>query len=260
MFPRSISSPRRLVALLLLSAAGLLTLAGCGKDSDSPTGPSGPPTTTTMNGVMINANENGRLVVTIATTTLAPPPGAYVANGEVILASATYRPVGGGTVNMSGTYDADTDSLVLAGGGYSFATMLETDGPRASMVGEYAGPNGPGLFGAAQTDGANVTVHCGTYLSLTTAESGRLGVLANDDEFAGIMFSAQTSEFQAFEGMLSGTGTTRTVTGGGSEGVDSIAVSGTLNTVSGISSGTWTYLNLDTMSGDSGTWTATECP
>lgn len=234
--------------------------AGCGDDNGSPTGPGPGATSTTMTGVMINATENGRLTVTIATTTLAPPPGALAARAVAVDASATFRPIGGSVVNLAGTYDAATDTLLLSGGGYTIVAEVE-EGDPPSTVGQYDGPNGPGFFGAVATGSTSTPVYCGDYQSGTTSENGNLSFLVSGDVFAGITFSAVTSWFRPFEGTVSGTGSVRSVAGGNvEEGVDSLYISGSFNTVSGVSSGTWTLVDLTDQSAESGTWSAVECP
>ena len=256
----NVSRVRLIPSAWLLLALAPVILAGCGDDNGSPTGPGPGATSTTMTGVMINAAENGRLTVTIATTTLTPPPGALAARAVAVDASATFRPIGGSVVNLSGTYDADSDTLLLSGGGYTIVAEVE-EGDPPSTVGQYDGPNGPGFFGAVATGSTSTPVYCGTYQSNTTSENGNLSFLVSGDVFAGITFSAVTSWFRPFEGSVSGTGTTRTVIGGNVEdGVDSLYISGSFNTVSGVSSGTWTLVDLTDQSAESGTWSAVECP
>jgi hypothetical protein len=251
-------------------AAALLAASGCGKDSSGPTAPgpgSGTPSTT-MAGLMINSAENGRLAVTIATDSLAPQPGAARARQVAVNASATYSPIGRPMVAMSGTYDTVTDSLYLSGGGYSIAALVETDEERPSMVGEYAGPNGPGFYGAVLSGvSAPVTLYCGTYESTATGpksdevEHGRLGFLVLESEFAGVMFSAVSPQIMTFFGAASGTGTVRTLDGsGGWEDELELAISGTLNTGTGAASGVWESTHTGTAATDQGTWSATPCP
>jgi hypothetical protein len=248
--------------LFALAALSLSTLTGCGKDSDPPTGPGGgTDTTTTMTGIMINATENGRLSVNIPTMTLAPRLHAMAARRAAVTASGTFRPIGGVVVALSGTYDQTTDSLFLAGGGYAVAALVETDGEPVSMVGQYDGPNGPGFFGAISTATTSVPVFCGSYQSNTTAENGNLSYLLIENQFAGVAFSGLSSAVRPFEGTVSGTGSTRTVMGtGGQDNVDSLAISGTVNTITGMSSGIWTVTDLGGVPVDDGTWSASECP
>lgn len=259
MHQRLLHSARR--ALMVPASAMVLLLAGCGENNDGPTGPDGTPETTTMSGVMVNAVENGRLAVSIANASLAAAPGTYAVHRVNVDATGTYRRVGGSTVTLTGTYDVDTDSLVLTGGGYTLLAQVETDGAPASMVGEYDGPNGAGFFGAVETDaGAAVSVHCGTYQSTTTSEDGNLSLVITDDNLAGAVFSAQTSASFAFEGLLSGGGATRTFTAGGTDGADSISVIGTYDAISGASIGTWTMFDPVAAPSDSGTWSSMPCP
>jgi hypothetical protein len=254
-------TPHRL-APILACALLIFVAQGCGKDSSSPTNPGGGGgNATTMIGVMINSSENGKLTVSLSTATLSPPPGAYAAR-SVVTASASYQPIGGSMVTMTGTYDTDTDTLKLAGGGYSVSAFIEEDGMPPSTVGQYDGPNGIGLFGALSTEGASTEppVLCGTYQSSTGPEAGNLGILVNDTQFGGITFSSNTASFIPLEGTVSGAGTTKTLSGEGVEAPDSLSISGTYNSVSGQASGTWVYTNLGTMVTDSGTWSAELCP
>lgn len=197
-----------------------------------------------------------------STTTLAPPPGAYRAAGVAIDASAVYRRIGGPTVTMNGSYDADTDSISLAGDGYAVTTMVEADNEPPSMVGLYDGPNGPGLFGAVQVaSGTNPPVGCGTYESTIGAENGNIGVLVSGSDVGGVMFSSEALVFYPFEGMTTGGDTTLTITGEGVEGSDSLAIAGTYNTLNGQMSGTWALFDTGTASMvDQGTWSGGPCP
>lgn len=245
---------------LTVLAAAVAVIAGCSsKDDDSAPGTTAP--VSTFVGVMINVNENGRLAVSISSGTLGPPPGALATQATLVLAGATFYPVGGSPVALVGEYDADSDSLSLSGGGYAFSTMVEADNDPPSFIAEYTGPNGPGFAGALQTSaGFSPQVFCGTLMSDSTGGGGNLSFIASDSLFAGIAVPELGLEPFSFDGTVSGTGTTRTVMATDDGGTVQVAISGTYNTLTGASSGTW--MTNDTMSGDmdAGSWTAGPCP
>jgi len=241
--------------LLLLAFA-----AGCSSDDDSPA-PAGGGPVTTMQGVMINGSENGQLTISIASATLAPPPGALTA-AIVVGATATFRPTAGPQVNLTGNYDVDTDSLWLSGGGYDLVTMVEATDDPPGASGQYTGPNGPGFFGVVQpTAQPSLSVSCGRFSSDSTAAVGAITFIVTDTLFAGLAIADGDSNLAGFEGSVSGTGTMRSVLGVGDPGSDSLTIMGTLNTLTGQSTGTFTISELpSTQTLETGTWTAGPCP
>lgn len=241
----------------------LIAVGGCSDDDDTPTGPGPGPTSTTMTGFMANSAENGGVTINIATTTLAPAPGATAARRVAVDATASFTPLGGGVVNMTGTFDEPTDSLYLSGGGYSIAAQIDNSGDPPNTFAEYNGPNGPGFLGAVDENGNGLIMSfCGTFQSDTVGlDDGNLSFIISNDQLGGAMFSSNTALEVSLEGDVAGTGSARTLSATAvNPGVDSVAVVGTANTMDGVASGTWTRVDLNTQAAVTGIWTAVECP
>lgn len=254
----------------VVAAAGIL--AGCGDDETKPP-PSGGggPTATTFTGVFANGTENGSLSITINTANLASPlPGhrrvatarALLGPSATVTASGTLKPIGGGTIALTGTYDDQADTLHLGGplsAPYSFSGVYDTTGTFNSMIGQYDGPNGAGFFGSL-TGLSIYGAYCGTFASGTTATGGNWDILVAGGEVGGIAFPTSGEPF-AFEGTIETTGTMRSITAGSDDpGVFTLTITGTLNTTTNTVSGNWTYDDLVTPSTDSGTWSGPLCP
>jgi hypothetical protein len=243
-------------------AAALVAFAGCGDDEKNPAAPGGGggATTTSFTGFMADGKQSGTIAITVNSTTLAGRLPLRAGAAEVT-ATATFN-FGGGPMTATGTYSEEGDTLNMSGGGYTFAGELDADGDTPSLVGQFGGPSGIGFFGAI-TNAFLPEPFCGTWFNAAVDDSGTFNVVANDTVFVVVSIAADDQELGTASGQVSGTGTTRTLSG--MEGDTSTAlleVSGTWNTVSGQMSGTWTYTSYDPMYGtsDNGTWQAEACP
>lgn len=253
-------APRPIVMMLVI-AFSIFALPGCSKKSSSNNPGGGPANTFTMTGIMINGTENGALAITILSATLAQSPGSLYRPEMVVGASATFKPVAGGTIALSGTYDTDSDSLKLAGSGYTVLARVDPADTPPSVVGQYDGPNGIGLFGALSDTGlTSPKLFCGSYQSSSTSEAGNIAVLLSGTNVAGIAFSSFAQSFYPFEGTVTGTGTSKTLAMMGSEGGVDVTIDGTYDTLSGTSSGTWQTNVTGGGPLDSGTWSVMPCP
>ncbi|HUL69555.1 MAG TPA: hypothetical protein VLT17_04865 [Gemmatimonadales bacterium] len=232
-------------ALRALALVALVAASACTSDSKSSGG--GGSTTTTWVGLVQGSDgvESGSLSVTAQTASPAmgrPGGGISLAAGDVT-ATGIYKRVTptAATVDLSGTYNPDSDQLDLAGSGYTFTGGF--DG-QSRLEGNFTGPNGDGNFVTEKQTGS-AQVFCGTY--------------SGDD--------SGTWSFVVSNGTLHGQAQSDV------EGVAAIPLDGTVNSqghvtiyapgsttvvlatgdVTGTSaSGDWT----DPESGDTGTWTS----
>jgi hypothetical protein len=259
--------PRILGNLGVVAALGLLAFAGCSDDETSPTTPNNPggSNSITMTGAAVSGTANSALTVVINSATLAAPLRTRLAYKTVVTASGTLTPVGGSPVALSGTYDTDTDALMLTGSGYDLVGQADTTGSNDAILGGWDGPGGPGLFGCAQgTSSSPVTTICGTYMSDTSTEpDGNFDILITGSECAGIAFPADGSPFQTFEGTVGdGTGTSKTLELVGTEGTYTLNVGGTWDTATNDVSGWWGLYDTSTDPPtllDSGTFEGGSC-
>jgi hypothetical protein len=265
--PANVPSRRYEILLFVVMALSVWIYGGCSDDDDDEPNPPGGPTSTTFTGFMANGVENGSVTVTINSTSLASPFGARPAATNRLLlapsvdvaASGVFEPIGGASVSLSGMYEDQGDTLNLSGGGYSLRGVYDTTGTYHAVLGQYNGPNGPGIFGSV-TGITNPTIMCGTFDSDVTTTTGNWNILVTGGEVAGLGIPTSGDPF-GFEGTIETTGTQRAITAGDSDpGVYTLTVTGTLDTTTNTVSGTWTYEDHVTPSTDSGTWSGSPCP
>jgi hypothetical protein len=158
----------RFASLVLLSSLGLALVGGCSSSSDptpaGTSGTSGQPATggTTLRGAITGGAESGVLDISIpgaTTTTKTLTPLADPASNTVT-GAITFKG-GGGTITLTGTYDAVTGNFSVMGGGYSLTGNLKN----GVATGSYTGPKGGGQFTANATSAGAVTVYCGSFMS-----------------------------------------------------------------------------------------------
>jgi hypothetical protein len=247
---------------LAIAITAVIAMIGCSDDKNpAKPGGGGGPTTSGFTGFMANGALSGKIVVTVNSTALAGRLPGSRAGAHDITASATFT-FDGATMMISGTYDDEADTLNLAGSGYTFHGMLEAGGDTPAIVGEFDGPSGGGLF-AVVTNALAPDVYCGNWRNAAMDDSGTFNVVANDTLFAGFAVAAVNPEPFDFLGTISGTGTTRTMNGtGGEPGQTELTITGTLNTMTSMASGTWDFTVSDPMYGtdDNGTWEMELCP
>ena len=146
--------------LAVFAAAGLTSCAG--KSATAPT----PPGTATYEGVFAGGKgENGVLTITVPAATSAPALSHTTTRASLGVASSpfdvtgTLAFVGGGSVNLTGTFDGSTGALSLTGGAYTFTGSLV----QGVLGGTYVGPSGSGSFSTLTSSSNSVRVFCGTY-------------------------------------------------------------------------------------------------
>src|SRR6476646_10677420 len=167
--------PRRPGALAgVLAVAAALASFGCG-GSSNPTNPNPTGQTTDFKGTLVGeVGEGASGVVTVTLPSSAASAAvlsarwaaapAFETTSAPVAVSGTLALTGGGTVALSGTYNAAANpQLVLAGGGYGM-----TANP-TSTTGVFSGsatfPDGKTGFWTVSANAATVRVFCGTYTS-----------------------------------------------------------------------------------------------
>lgn len=255
------SRPRRvLLGLFLAIALGMLAWAGC--SDDNPTSPGGgtPTPTTSMSGAFVSGTANGPMSVSISSASLASRLHGGRVSTTVVTATGSIKPIGGGTISLTGSYNTDTDTLGLSGSGYVFTGQADTTGGVDVITGSWTGPGGPGVFGCGEGTASNpVGAYCGSYENDAGTDTGNFDFLAIGDEFSGIVFPSDGSEPSVFEGAISGTGTVRNIDGLGQVGDLELIVTGTLNTTTGAVAGTWETRDVNLIVVDFGTWMGARC-
>ena len=249
------------IARLARASIGLLAMfamAGCSGEDDNPVDPGVGTPSTQFTGTFINGNEGGLMNLTIASATLAPALRAASIGAHDIVANATLSPDVGGTINLTGTYNEEADSLNLIGGGYTMSGKYSSTGGVGGIVGRYMGLNGSGFFGCALGGSSAVKVYCGSFENQPQTVSGRWNILIIGDEVVGVAAPSGGNPF-GFSGTASGTGTTRAIaiftdSGGGAV----VRANGTLDTTTNDVAGTWTF-EEDFVVTDTGTWSGTPC-
>lgn len=189
-----------------------LALAGCSNDTNDD-GIIGPPAngsqSTQLTGVFANTSVSGLLDVTIDTSPLAPAwQRASAAN---VTALGTLSPDVGGTVNLSGTYDPDTDSLRLTGGGYTLAGVYLPGGVPPRLTGRFTGPLGAGSFVALAGSRTAVRTFCATYENQDASLWGTLNFAISGTTVTGFEVEDGDTLVVALTGSVSATGTPRTL-------------------------------------------------
>jgi hypothetical protein len=138
--------------------------AGCGKDEPQPQQPGPGPSTTSYKGTITGSTVSG--VVTLRIDTANPAPQAGTGISAVVNAvGAVVLTGGGGTADMTGTYDDEAETIGLSGDGWILGGGLSTFG----MEGATISPIGVAVFSAPQQGAGSDTVHAftGTSQSLT---------------------------------------------------------------------------------------------
>jgi hypothetical protein len=150
-------------ALPALALVALVAAGACTGDSNG--GGGGGATTTSWVGLVQGSDgvESGSLSVTAQTASPAmgrPGGGISLAAGDVTATGIYSRfDPNPGTVDLSGTYNPDSDDLSLAGSGYTFTGTF--DG-QSRLEGNFTGPSGDGNFVTEKDDGSG-QVFCGDF-------------------------------------------------------------------------------------------------
>jgi hypothetical protein len=257
---------RRLRSLFLVPAVlGLFLLAGCSDDDDDDDDNGQTPSQTTMSGsIGRGITETGTLDVTIQSGTLAAqlrnqaaPTSILRPAGTVVVAAVGTLDLEGigGQVALAGTYNTETDSLFLSGGGYTLEGRRTNTGAGQAIEGLYTGPNGTGAFFVLAGAGVPLQSYCGTYTSTAQADSGSFHLTVRGTSLVGFAVSnLDANDIVRLYGNATGTGT-----------VLDIEIQDPTNPGGApLAEGTWDT-STDTMTGtygiagDTGAWEATLC-
>jgi hypothetical protein len=237
-----------------------LALTGCGDDDDGDQNPVNPGTgdPTLFTGTFVGATEGGLMTmyIELPQAELAPSLAGRTAEPGAP-AFGVLSPDVGGTINLSGTYNQETDSLRLSGSGYTVMGHYDPAGPVPGIIGPYTGPGGAGFFGCAVGGSNAVQVYCGMYTDLLATKSDRWNLAIIGGAVRGLAYYGV--DVLNFEGTATGTGNTRTIAiqqdlGGGAV----LIADGTLNTTTGDVGGDW-RIEIGSTVDDSGTWDASTC-
>ncbi|MBI3189149.1 MAG: hypothetical protein HYZ33_00725 [Ignavibacteriales bacterium] len=226
-----------LISLLLCSA---LLFVGCTRD-DSPTTP-GNTTTTTYSGTIAGESESGSITFVVGSTAKVTPT-VDVRLFALLTVTGTIKLSDGTSITLTGTFNTETDSIYVSGGGYSFAGKLSN----GTISGVYTGPNGSGAFSVQAGTQGSVKVFCGTYIENDNSQSGLLNIALKDTVLTGLSISYSDGSKTFLIGTLSGSTITMYLTNQPAQ----VIATGTLSGVT--ASGT--YSSGD----DQGTWTMTLC-
>ncbi len=183
-----------LLFILLITAA---FVSSCKKD-DTPTVPPTTLNATKYIGTLGNGAEAGVLTLNFASAPPKVAPSIINSIATIINVTGTVK-IGGITINLTGTYNTDTDSLIVSGGGYNFKGKLNS----SNLSGTYTGPNGDGSFTAeSSTADGSVKVYTGTSheTSPDTSNHGRFLLVVK-----GIALTGITDYGQKVGGTISGT-------------------------------------------------------
>ena len=134
----------------------------------SPTPSPAPAASTTFQGVIAGANgQTGTVTVAVqAQVARALPflrlPFVATLHAQGASASGTVRVAGGGSTDVTGTYDSSSRALTLSGGGFALTGTFSS----GALAGSYTGPGGAaGAFSSRSTASGTVTNYCGNIFS-----------------------------------------------------------------------------------------------
>ena len=144
---------------------------------------------------------SGSIVITVATTTLAPPAMTGPSLLAPVNATGTLS-LGGTQTSLSGTYDPDTDILAVAGGGYSFGGGFDDITDR--LEGIWSGPgNTSGTSVTTSTSGA--VAYCGTFSADDQTDSGTFSIVLAGSILSREAVSTPDGTHEALDGIVAAT-------------------------------------------------------
>jgi hypothetical protein len=152
---------RRIGSFLgLLLAAHVVAIAGCGGGNNPTSSPTPTPTVVSSTSFKGTVAGSGGRSGTIAITVQAKITAAAVRALASPSASAVITFSDGSTVALTGTYDSNSGTLSITGGGYSVAGTIAND----QVSGTFTAPDGgTGIFTLLDATQATVTNYCGTF-------------------------------------------------------------------------------------------------
>ena len=233
-----------------VAAVAAFGLTGCSKDDKPATTAPLTAGTSTFTGTMAGATVSGSVTTTIATSTLliasgSPKAGAYSTQSTIDV-TGTLVIAGGPTVTLAGTYDTETKTLVVTGGGYTFTGSFAS----GIMTGAFTGPAGvSGGFSLSPSTNGSVKVYIGTYTSTTGGNSGNFNLAVSGTTLNGLAVDSPGGNQTPLSGTLT-SGTDISLVNPYNPTGPPLAT-GTLNTSTNVMTGVF-----DSGNGNSGTWTS----
>lgn len=236
------SPTRRRLLTCLATTLLLAPLTACGSDSNGGGGGGGGNNATFLGIISSNdASESGSLSVTVSTAAPSPPLPTGMALASVT-ATGALSMVGGGAINLTGTYDDVSKALDVSGGGYTFSGSYDGIG---RLEGTYAGPSTQGVFVTAKAD-AKTTAYCGTFAG---DDQGVWNFVIDGSTILGQAVSSSSGTNAPLDGSISGNAITILF-----PGTQTVLATGSRSGTH--VSGNW----ADPNSTDVGTWTGAKCP
>jgi hypothetical protein len=232
----------RIAPILALTA---FTLAGCGSDDDGP-GP-GPGATTFAGVAAGTGGTSGSINVTVATATPAPAGPARITRPlTVVNATGTFTLNGGSAIALTGTYDDQTNVLVVTGGGYAFTGVYAN----GVISGTFTGPGGvDGAFSMQVSTGVAARAYCGEYTSDVGGGGGTFNLVVTGATVSGVAWDVDSDTATpligtrlANDSLYVSIASTTTQVAAGTVSSDSATVSGVYS-----------------IDGDTGTWSGGLC-
>lgn len=234
------------------------SLVGCGSDDDDNNSGKNPPATPgggdaggedhgkhklasgAYRGIFTGGSEMGVIDVTVPEASSAASVH-LLADGNTIPLTGTLTPAGGEAVELTGSFDPESGTVSLEGGGYSLLGSLNDNG----FGGGYSGPNGGGSFQAASNADGKTEVFCG---SIEGAGNGPLTLLVMSATKAFGYVEPDGKTPANMECTIEGTN------------IDCELLMHPTVEFTGSSSETgWSGTYENTKNGDEGTWTAGSC-
>lgn len=214
----------------------LLAVTACSESGSDATEPQpGGDTALSFVGTLAGDGVSGELEVTVAAGSAAAAVRAplFAVSGTMAIVSVSgCLYLGGGCVAVTGTYNTDSRSFSVSGGGFTFTGTFSN----GTIAGTFAGPGSAGQFVAHSDPQGTGQSFCGTY---TGDSDGIWNLVRRGTRVVGVYNDAGGDTGQ-LTGTANGNGITLSFTGGSATGtVSGNAVSGSWQTVDG-DAGTWT--------------------
>ena len=181
-----------------------VVIVGCSKD-ETPTNPGGGGSTAYY-GSFANGSENGSMAVTFASAPSKVGAVAPSSSAVIITLTGTLKIQGGATISLAGTYNTETDSFKISGGGYTFQGTYAN----GVITGSYSGPNGPGDFALTATTSGSVKIFCGNYTETTPTAGqhhGKLNIVVDGASIT-VLVRPDDGGGAVFKGTLDGSAVT----------------------------------------------------
>lgn len=253
------NTPRRpwIVLTIVVSTLGFLPACDDDDDRHHPLEPGSMDTPFT--GMFTGPGDGGlmTLSVSLAAADLSAARPAAGSATHSVDAVATLSLDSGGTVNLSGTYTEENDSLHVSGQGYTLTGVYDASEPVPGITGEFTGPLGAGLFDVSIGGSNSIGVLCGEHTQdQITYERMQLGV-GLTDIFGFIVIHGETIHFEGTSTPIGGGLYTVSATqdlGNGTE----LFVNGTLN-LSANAYGQWSIQANGVPQEPSGDWNVSRC-